>query len=387
MTIYWTIGILLLTGSIFDIFTKSKKKELVYYVLIGGIAIVFMTRYLVGWDWHNYSNDFYNLNFEYEKGYRLFVLLVNKIYSNFNFFIGLNTFIDFIMIGWVLRKYSPYPIFSLFLYLGISGLSLEVDLLRNVKSIFLFLISLKSLKEKKIYVFLFLNILGMTFHITSIIYVFLYFLINRNWNKKIVFGVFTLGIIYYFSDYTLIVEFFKKINFIQIDSYLELIPKNKINGISIFFIERILFFTIIFSSSYFIKRNDINQNIVKENQGNLFLIFENSSYIYIFLFLFCSELSVITFRLSLLFVFAYWFIFPIIMSYSTTRIKIFIFVLALSFIGVKNWNFFTFKGNQIVYEYENIFFKHKSYEEKIERLKLALKYKDEGQSRELLILY
>ncbi|MGL4687250.1 MAG: EpsG family protein, partial [Fusobacteriaceae bacterium] len=294
MTIYWVIGVLLLIGSIFDIFTNNKKKELAYYCLIGGIGIVFMTRYLVGWDWHNYYNDFYNLNFEYEKGYRFFVILIRKIYPNFNFFIGLNTIIDFILIGWVFRKYSPYPIFSLFLYLGISGLSLEVDLLRNVKSIFIFLISLKPLKEKKIYIFMFLNIIGMTFHITSIIYIFLYFLLNRNWNKNVVFGIFTLGILYYFSDYTLIVEFLKKINFTRMNSYLELVPKEKINGISIFFIERVIFFTIVYIGSYFIKKSDREKNIISKNHEKLFLILENSSYIYVFLFLFCSELSVIT---------------------------------------------------------------------------------------------
>ncbi|MGL5123810.1 MAG: EpsG family protein [Fusobacteriaceae bacterium] len=377
MTIYWGIGTLLLIGSIFDIFIESRKKVSVYYILICVISIIFMTRHLIGWDWNNYYNDFNNLNFEYEKGYRLFVILVKKIYPNFNFFIGLNTFVDFILIGWIFKKYSPYPIFSLFLYLGISGLSLEIDLLRNVKSILIFLISLKALKEKKILIFFLLNILGMTFHITSLIYIFLYFFINRNWNKNIVFGLFILGILYYFSDYTLIVEFLKKINFSQIDSYLELIQKNKRTGSNIFFIERVIFFILVYISSYFINKK----------HKKLFLIFENSSYIYVFIFLFCSELSIISFRLSLLFVFVYWIIFPIIINCSTTKIKIIILILALIFIGVKNWNFFTFKGNQIVYDYENIFFKHKSYDEKVKKLKLAVKYKEEGKKRELLILY
>ncbi|MGL4687377.1 MAG: hypothetical protein ACRCVS_01675, partial [Fusobacteriaceae bacterium] len=139
--------------------------------------------------------------------------------------------------------------------------------------------------------------------------------------------------------------------------------------------------------SYFIKKSDREKNIISKNHEKLFLILENSSYIYVFLFLFCSELSVITFRLSLLFIFTYWLILPIIIDYSTRKIKIFVFILSLSFIGVKNWNFFTFKGNQMVYDYENIFFKHKSYDEKVERLKLAIKYKEEGKKRELLILY
>lgn len=377
MTIYGIIGFLLLIGSMFDVFIESKKKELIYFILIAIIAIVFMTRYLVGWDWYNYYKDFYNLNFKYEKGYRLFVILVKKIYPNFNFFIGLNSLIDFILIGWIFRKYSPYPIFSLFLYLGISGLSLEVDLLRNVKSILLFLVSLKALKERKIIVFLCLNILGMTFHITSIIYIFLYFILDRDWNKNIVVGTFILGIIYYCSDYTLIVDFLKKINFSKIETYLAIIPQGKRNIVNIFLLERVILFITVYISSYFINKK----------YRKLFLIFENSAYIYIFIFLFCSELSIISIRLSLLFVFSYWLIFPIIVESSSGVIKIVLFILALSFIGLKNFNFFTFQGNKIVYGYENMFLEHKTYEEKAELLKLAVKYREEGKKRELLILY
>lgn len=378
---YFIIGFILLIFSLYEVFSDENenimiKKNLTRIIYI--MIVVFLaTRWYVGWDWYNYSQDFYEQNNNFEKGYRIFQIMIKKIYANYNFFMGLNTVIDFILIGYIIRKYSLSPIFTIFVYLGTFGLGLEIDTMRNIKSILLFIISLEYIKEKKIIPYLILNLIGMSFHITSIIFIPLYFILNKKINKKIILGIFLIGCGYYISNYRFFINILEKINHPRLSGYISIIPKENIREINYFFIERMVLFLVVF----------YGENFVKKEKIIFYNIISNSLLISILIFLYFSEFSIITLRIMMLFNFSYWIIFSIIIYKNKKMIKVSSFALVLFLVSFRSYNFLSFPGNKMTYKYENIFFKHNSYENKIEVLKKARVYNEEGKLREMMLLY
>ncbi|UYI80136.1 MAG: EpsG family protein [Fusobacterium varium] len=130
------------------------------------------------------------------------------------------------------------------MYFGIHGIALEIDMMRNIKSILLFLCSIKYIKERKPVVFIALNILGMMFHSSSAIYFPMYFILNIKWNRKFILGLFVLGNIYYLSNLRLIVNGIRAFSGYlpggigqKIAGYISIIPSDFPLGFSIFYIE------------------------------------------------------------------------------------------------------------------------------------------------------
>lgn len=379
----YIIGIaVLLCYSIYEVFFKKKWGEVgdnkMFYLFIFFSALFFMTRWYVGWDWYNYQSDFFHDKYNYEIGYRWFVSLVRGIYPNFQFFIGINTVIDFIILGYILKKYSDYPVFTLLLYFLVNGLSLEVDMIRNVKSILLFLISLQFIEKRRVVPYMLLNILGAMFHISSLIYLPVYFILNLKIDRKVIIGIFTVGIVYYMSGFKLLTLVLNKLNIDRLNGYLTL-SQESVGEVNIFLFTRILLFLVIYFGFNFIEKKD------KERYN----ILANAGYISIFLYLYMSEVLIVALRLSLLFVFSFWFIIPLILKNldSVKLFKVLIFIVAIFMGGFKIYNFLSFEGNLKTYRYENIFTKNLSFEEKLKNLEDAKKYNNEGIKRELLLQY
>ena len=69
------------------------------------------------------------------------------------------------------------------------------------------------------------------------------------------------------------------------------------------------------------------------------------------------------------------------------ELKILVFIVALSIGLFRSYNFLGFKGNKMVYGYDNIFIKSAPMEEKIKILEEARKYNDDGIKKELLLQY
>lgn len=382
---YLIIGAILFIMSVYEVFFENnfniknrERKNYMFYFSIIFIAIFLMTRHFVGWDWSNYYPDFFEDKFAYEKGYRYFVKGIRDVYPNFNFFVGLNTVIDFALLAYILKKYSKYPITTLLLYLSINGLALEIDVMRNVKSILLFLISIQFIEKRSFIPYFIINLLGVSFHVTSLLYLPLYFILNLEVNRKVIFGIFVLGVAYYLSNYNLITELFNKVNIERINGYKTLFVQGK-REVNLFFIERVIVFFTVYIFEFFITS-------VHKKRYN---IFANSCYISIFISLYTAELSIISLRLFMLFIFSYWFIFPIIIEDIKDNyiLKVLIFMVAISIGAFRAYNFFSFRGNQMVYGYDNIFIKSETKDEKLKILEEARKYNDEGIKRELLLQY
>lgn len=383
-------GFLLLGGAV-DVFGKNERKKYMLFVFSIILLIGFLgLRGFIGWDWWAYYPSYNNLpgGFNYEIGYEIWSNIFYKIGLSYHHFTFINTVADILILAYVLKKYSKYPIFSMFLFLAVQGLSFEVDLLRNAKAVLLFIISIQFIKERKIIPFLILNILGMTFHISSIIYLPMYFILNRNYSRKIILPLIILGNIYYLLDTKIFIHILEYMSSVlpaavggKITSYLSIIPQNYKFPIGTLYFERLVTFIMVF---FFLHKEKGSRE--KENQYSL--IMENSFYIFYLIFLFTSEFFIASTRIGILFIYANWFLWgDIIENLRNTKIKVAVFLIAVLIGGNRIYNHFDFNGNKILYRYENIITDHKSYEEKMKDLGRARKFKDEADGKELLILY
>lgn len=383
-------GFLLLGGAV-DVFGKNERKKHMLFVFSIILLIGFLgLRGFIGWDWWAYYPSYNNLpnGFNYEIGYEIWSNIFYKIGLSYHHFTFINTVADILILAYVLKKYSKYPIFSMFLFLAVQGLSFEVDLLRNAKAVLLFIISIQFIKERKLIPFLILNILGMTFHMSSVIYLPMYFILNKNYSRKIVFPLIILGNIYYLFDTKLFIHILEYMSSVlpaavggKITSYLSIIPQNYKLPIGTLYFERLVTFIMVF---FFLHKEKNHRE--KENPYSL--IMENSFYIFYLIFLFTSEFFIASTRIGILFIYANWFLWgDIIENLRDTKIKAAVFLIAVLIGGNRIYNHFDFNGNKILYHYENIITDHKSYEEKMKDLGRARKFKDEADGKELLILY
>lgn len=383
-------GFLLLGGAV-DVFGKNERKKHMLFVFSTILLIGFLgLRGFIGWDWWAYYPSYNNLpnGFNYEIGYEIWSNIFYKIGLSYHHFTFINTVADILILAYVLKKYSKYPIFSMFLFLAVQGLSFEVDLLRNAKAVLLFIISIQFIKERKLIPFLILNILGMTFHMSSVIYLPMYFILNRNYSRKIVLPLIILGNIYYLFDTKLFIHILEYMSSIlpaavggKITSYLSIIPQNYKLPVGTLYFERLVTFIMVF---FFLHKEKNHRE--KENPYSL--IMENSFYIFYLIFLFTSEFFIASTRIGILFIYANWFLWgDIVENLRDTKIKAAVFLIAVLIGGNRIYNHFDFNGNKILYRYENIITDHKSYEEKMKDLGRARKFKDEADGKELLILY
>lgn len=383
-------GFLLLGGAV-DVFGKNERKKHMLFVFSITLLIGFLgLRGFIGWDWWAYYPSYNNLpnGFNYEIGYEIWSNIFYKIGLSYHHFTFINTVADILILAYVLKKYSKYPIFSMFLFLAVQGLSFEVDLLRNAKTVLLFIISIQFIKERKLIPFLILNILGMTFHMSSVIYLPMYFILNRNYSRKIILPLIILGNIYYLFDTKLFIHILEYMSSVlpaavggKITSYLSIIPQNYKLPVGTLYFERLVTFIMVF---FFLHKEKNHRE--KENPYSL--IMENSFYIFYLIFLFTSEFFIASTRIGILFIYANWFLWgDIIENLRDTKIKAAVFLIAVLIGGNRIYNHFDFNGNKILYRYENIITDHKSYEEKMKDLGRARKFKDEADGKELLILY
>lgn len=379
-------------GAMVEVFGKNeKKKQMLFTFSIILLMGVLGLRAFIGWDWWAYYPSYNNLpnGFHYEIGYEIWSSIFYKLGLSYHHFTFINTVIDMLIITFVLKKYSKYPLLSLFLFLSIQGLSFEVDLLRNAKAILLFILSIQFINKREPIPFFILNIIGIFFHVSSILYLPMYFILNRNYSKKIILPLFILGNLYYLFDTKLFIHLLEYIStFVpssiggKIISYLSIIPENYKLPIGTLYFEKLITFIFVF---FFMHKE--KTHLDKEN-SSYSLIMENSFYIFYFIFLFTSEFFIASTRIGILFIFANWFLWTYIISnINDKKLKIAVFIIASLIGGNRIYNHFNFEGNKILYRYENIISKHHSYEEKMIYLKRAREFKDKANGKELLILY
>lgn len=394
MLIYFGIISFLGLGVIIEKISERKRMGESFFIFSLLLLILFFgLRGYIGYDWYSYKPNFDKmvtigellkgntqvLHSGYELGFQIYTSFIKTLTNNYFIYNFINVSVDFIILYFVIKRFSKYPILSLLLFFGIYGVALEIDMIRNAKSIMLFLLSIKYIEERKILNFGVLNILGILFHYSSILYLPMYFILNVKWNKKFILFLFILGNIYYLSDIRIVMRIIKEYNTFlptgigaKLSGYFSIIPLDFPLGFSLYYFERVIMFLLCWF---------VSDNLKNKKYGNIML---NSLYISIFFFLYLSEFSIVAMRFGLLFIYSYWFILPMLLEIYP-KLPIFIVAIAISLFRLNNQ--INFVGNREVYSYQNILINGDSEENQRKRVEDASKYKREGHGKEISLLF
>lgn len=344
-----------------DLEKKLRLCCIISYVLFFGF------RGLIATDWLSYYPWFENLDIKnlfnigywkshnnlisFEAGFTIYSMILKKVSDNYFFFQFISTCLDVLVLNYFLRKYSPYYVLGFLVFFVFQGIGYSTNLLRNVKSLMLFLLSIQFLLQRKPLYYFSLNILGMLFHSSAILYLPLYFFVHRNWPRSILIASFIIGNFIFFFNIDIVKGLM--IDAIRLlGGKYELLGERYLSGqekvISVGYFERILTcLLVIFNYKKLI-------SLRKEMP-----FFLNIYTLYFTFYYFFSGIEIISLRLSILFIFSYWVIWPSIYKIIALKKNKQLFLL---FIFI--FSFFKVNGitNNIFYRYGNIIWKAESFE-------------------------
>ena len=323
---------------------------IVFFIGLRGFV---MTDFVYYYSFYNNLPNIFNLklyDFQYEPGFILYSSLIKTFSSDYHIWVLINTIIDFILFKITIKHNSKSKILPYIVFLGISGLVLEFNLYRNAKAIFLFMYSIEYIKRRQLLNYVLINILAASFHVSALLFLPLYFILNLKSTNVIRWGIFVIvNVIVLFGG-----DFVKNIisrifvidqNFAGVSKFTEYISINESYGLSIGALERMLSFAII---------TCFYDHMIKENK--CFLLYYNCYLIYYVVFSLFSFNSILVNRIPLLFVGAVYIVYSNVMTlknkYSKQIMGYFLIILLFKLITTTN---------SIVCEYDNIIFGIKTY--------------------------
>lgn len=352
----------------FVIFDKQSLQSANYFVTIVLICF-FGFRGFVGWDWYNYYSFFNttttisNFKFDnttYEIGFSLYTSFIKSIHSDYILFIFISSLFDFIFLHIFFKRYLPENMYVLafLVFLGMEGIVFEINLMRSIKGLLLFLISIRYIEKRSFWKFVLLNSIGLCFHWSSIVFFPLYFFIHKKIDIRMLILIFIIGNIVYLFQLNFIKPIVKIVSSFFSETvesktlfYLQSTIYNKPYGITFGYFERI--FTTVILLLYYNK-------LLSQSKFNV--IFVNTYFVFIVIYFYFSEISIIIIRLGNIFIFSYWILWPLIISYSVGAVKYVLFAIFAIYL-----NFKTIKTtNNILYKYDNVLFENsKSYQDRV----------------------
>lgn len=240
---------------------------------------------------------------------------------------------------------------------------MEANLLRNFKALDCFLLSLPYLQSKKIIKYTLLNILGATFHISSLLYLPLFFILTVNIHKYVIWIIFiVITLIYWLKIHVtssiigyILAGSEKYVGYLESDSGF---------GFTLGYFERTFTF-LLFTFLY-------KRLIIQKKSNN---IFYNCSFLYYSFHILFNDIAVVAERIPFLFIIGNWVLYTNVINCKyrakqviNVAIGILVFlkiVLSFSNIGTK---------------YQNILFGIDSYESRAkECLEIAIDF-DNGRN-------
>lgn len=246
---------------------------------------------------------------KFEPGFIVYSSLVKTILPDYYAWVFVNTLLDLLVLYYVSRKFCLSTALLFMLLLVYWGLVIEINLYRNSKAIMLFLLSLPYLLKRSIVPYMALNLLGCSFHISSIVYLPMYFVLDREIPKAWVWGLFVFSNVVFFLGVSLSSQLQGLTTLVdgilgsdELSSKATRWQENKrygeSYGFSLGYLER-LFFFVLFTLQY--------QKLILQRTTNR--VFYNAFIIFYFLFHTLSPISAeIMRRMSILFGFSYWFL-------------------------------------------------------------------------------
>ncbi len=186
------------------------------YLAITVFFIFFGCRGYIWHDWTIYANNFDKISwsdlfsYDYTKHrepiWLFFELICKTIVDDYFFMAFVQCLINTILLVRFFRKYSISVLFALATYLAFNGFEISINLMRNSMAIFIFLNAIPCIEEKKIGRYLLLCTIATGIHFSSVIYIPMYFILNRNINKWVFLAVVLVSYAVLFSNMSIVLK-------------------------------------------------------------------------------------------------------------------------------------------------------------------------------------
>ena len=366
----WLIFLTLLE---FEYIKKNRNVQLLHRITLVFLLIFFCFRGFVYTDWHSYypyfaqmptlwSGDIqgiFNGFPKFEYGFAFYTCLIKSIFPNYHFWIFISSAIDIIILNIFFKKYTKYYVFAFTVFFIFGAWIIGFNLMRNIKAIMFFILSLDYLLQRKMLPYMLLNITGIFFHISAVVFLPLYFILHREFPKMLLWIIFIVGnVIFLFQIgyiqpvFEFVAKFLGPAYIEKVDIYFSSSYKPQV--LTLGYVERFLSYVLVV---LFYKKLKI------KNPVNI--IFANVFVIYFVFFFYFSEFVAISQRMSGLFGFSYWVLYPNLyeqLQRVGNRVVFvtvfFVFAIGKTIIGNDN----------ILQRYDNLLFGIESYEERKEKL-------------------
>ena len=335
--------------------------------------IFFGLRGFIFYDWKSYFSWFASLDTSIQKTIQSFSgFLVNRpfeplftllgvcckiIYDDYHFFVFVCTSLNLFLLIRFFTRNNVYNLpLALLVFLSLNGIYLSTDLMRCSIALFLFANALEYIPQKKPLKYFFICIVACGFHISSIIYFPLYFILGKRIPKWLYITIFTIiNIVYIFrisilgSVLSLCESVIPDWMYSSLSWYYK---SSKAPGpiISLGYLERFFSGVLVFLFIDKLRQHRKNADV-----------FINSFLIFIAFYLCFFDSRVIGTRFAYMLNYSYWILWIDLISCFTLRNNKILFV---SFVAIYCFIKTFSIGQDPFSHYENILFKHSTYQEK-----------------------
>jgi hypothetical protein len=292
-----------------------------------------------------------------EIGFVYFTVFLKSIFPDYFVWVFVNTVIDIWLLSVFLKRHTNYYIFGLMLFFVFGGLLTEVNLMRNVKAILLFLVSIRYIIERRFLLFVLLNLIGFSLHSSAIVFFPFYFILHKKWPTWLLWAVFIIGNALFVAHVRylepILTTFAGLVGGrleVQVKLYFAIDVYSKPVAIGYEFFEQNLTMLLLLLTK---------NKVIEQNKNNN--VFVNAYVVNFVIYFFFSEIYIAIQRLTLLFVFSFWILLPEIYgTIQKTLVKwIFLTVIVgycILKLAVTHCNIFS--------RYDNVLFGIESYEQR-----------------------
>lgn len=346
-----------------SIYRESVNKiALIILILFIGLRGFVASDYISYYPFFEGLPKIFDLQFEslydngFEFGFVFYSSLVKTVLPNYHCWVFVNTLVDLSVCYWLFRRFSSSVVLSFIVFFAIQGLVLEFNLYRNVKAIDCFLISLPFLKERKIVPYFALNLLGTMFHLTSFLYLPMYFVLTKRIPTIVAWVAFIAVNLIVFLRISVtgqMVNFLLTMMGVEqiVDKFSNYYENNsEAYGLSIGYIERTFAFILFTLMS---KRLVANQAYNR--------IFYNCYFLYYVIFYLFYEVEVFVDRIPTLFAFSYWLLYPntlALIQKKLNRQLLLTFLILLCLLKTVSYS------SHVMNMYDNLLWGIRSFEER-----------------------
>ena len=122
-------------------------------------------------------NSSYELQFEY--GYRLYNDLLSVFGDSPRVILIANSVLILGLLYRLIKKYSAYPFFSIWLYITLGIFQTQMNMARNAIGILICYLAFEFIKEKKPIQYVLCILIAMSFHVSSILFLPIYWIVRN----------------------------------------------------------------------------------------------------------------------------------------------------------------------------------------------------------------